>query len=194
LLLLGIKRRGSSSAEELAGGAYLSAGAARQHLTALEMQGFVEHVDLRSGPGRPRHVFRLTQMGEELFPQAYMGVANQLMNALVHEDEGVRNRVLANTVGIPFRVGNGSESARERLPMAVESLSDYGYFPEVTGSDGKGAQLTFSHCPLLELARAHPEICAIEQKALAEALSPARTEREEWRLSGATHCRYKISY
>src|SRR5829696_6288926 len=93
LLLVAIKNRGEATTDELARETYLSPGAVRQHLLALEAQGLVSYLRIRNGPGRPRHVFRLTGHGEELFPQLYSEVANVLFAAIEAEDEAVVERV-----------------------------------------------------------------------------------------------------
>jgi len=82
LLLLGIKERGEATADELSRASFLSIAAVRMHLYALETEGFVTHSRRRDGPGRPTHVFCLTPIGEELFPQGYAIMAMALLDAV----------------------------------------------------------------------------------------------------------------
>jgi len=65
-----MKDRREITIDQLSEETLLSPGAVRQHLLALEAQGLVSYIRVREGPGRPRHVFRLTTQGEDLFPQS----------------------------------------------------------------------------------------------------------------------------
>jgi DeoR family suf operon transcriptional repressor len=197
LLLVAIKNRGEATTEELSRETYLSPGAVRQHLLALEAQGLVSYLRMRNGPGRPRHVFRLTGHGEELFPQLYSEIANVLFSAIEAEDEAVLERVFKRLV--EEQVGLAAQRVQsmtrpERLLELVQLIENYGYFPRLEVVDNGPASLTLRHCPLLKLAQNHGAICEVECSAMKSVLPGASIERTAHRLNGDSVCCYEIRY
>ena len=197
MLLVAIKNRGEATTEQLARETYLSPGAVRQHLLSLEAQGLVSYVKLREGPGRPRHVFRLTGQGEDLFPQQYAQVANIFLAAIEAEDPAVKVRVFERLVGFQVEQALQRVSARTRAERLLEVhalIERYGYFPELEVLDNGPARLTLRHCPLLNIARNHPEICKAECAAISEVLPGSTIHRSAHRLNGDPVCTYEIDY
>lgn len=197
MLLVAIKNRGEATTEQLARETYLSPGAVRQHLLSLEAQGLVSYIKLREGPGRPRHVFRLTGQGEDLFPQQYAQVANIFLAAIEAEDPAIKERVFERLVGFQVEQALQRVSARTRAERLLEVhalIERYGYFPELEVLDNGPARLTLRHCPLLNIARNHPEICAAECTAISEVLPGSKIRRSAHRLNGDAVCTYEIDY
>lgn len=197
MLLVAIKNRGEATTEQLARETYLSPGAVRQHLLSLEAQGLVSYIKLREGPGRPRHVFRLTGQGEDLFPQQYAQIANVVLAAIEAEDPALKERVFERLVGFHVEQALQRVSARSRAERLLEVhalIERHGYFPELEVMDNGPARLTLRHCPLLALARNHPEICEAECSAIEEVLPGSTIARSAHRLAGDAVCAYEIDY
>ena len=70
-LLDALKRQGEARADELATILGITVSAVRQHLAALHGDGLVTHSEVRAGPGRPHHKYRLSEQGDNLFPRRY---------------------------------------------------------------------------------------------------------------------------
>src|SRR5438045_4432640 len=70
-IVLELRARGASAADELADVLGVTKQCVRKHLEVLEREGYVEHAPARGDRGRPAHVFRLTPKAEELFPKRY---------------------------------------------------------------------------------------------------------------------------
>src|SRR3954467_1875015 len=79
-ILMVLKKRGRARAEELAEILGITASAVRQHLTGLLGDGLVSFEEVRSGPGRPKHVYRLTAAADGLFPKTYSELTNELLD------------------------------------------------------------------------------------------------------------------
>jgi len=73
-LLEVLKRQGEARADELAAALGITVSAVRQHLAALHGDGLVTHDEVRAGPGRPHHRYRLSERGDNLFPRAYAAI------------------------------------------------------------------------------------------------------------------------
>jgi DeoR family transcriptional regulator, suf operon transcriptional repressor len=195
MLLVAIKNMGEATTEQLARETYLSPGAVRAHLLALEAQGLVSFDRLRDGPGRPRHVFRLTRNGERLFPQRYAEIANTVFSAVEAEDDAVVERVFQRLIDDQVDLARQSITAAsrpERLLELVTFIERYGFFPRLESLDNGPAALTLRHCPLLSVASAHPGVCEAECKALERVMPGAKVTRTAWRLERDPVCTYTI--
>ncbi len=196
LLLVAIKNQGEASTDELSRETYLSPGAVRQHLLALEAKGLVTYMRLRDGPGRPRHVFRLTSHGEEIFPQQYALMANELFGAIAAEAPAFSERVLDRLLQAQVELAKKhvtATNAPERLVELVQFVESYGYFPNLETLENGSARLTLRHCPLLNVAKNHPGICEVECRAMKTVLSAESIERTAHRLAGDSLCTYTIT-
>src|SRR5207248_11743463 len=79
-ILMALKKSGPLRAEDVATQLGITPSAVRQHLTGLHSDGLVEFEEVRSGPGRPKHLYRLTPAAEELFPKTYSDLTNELLD------------------------------------------------------------------------------------------------------------------
>lgn len=190
-----LKQDGEATTEQLANSTFLSPGAVRQHLLALNAQGLVSYVRVREGPGRPRHVFRLTAHGEELFPQLYSRVANIILAAVEEEDPEVADRILGRLLKEQVETAKETvhaASKADRLLELVKLVEQYGFIPKLEVVEDAPALLTLRHCPLLDVASHHPRLCEVECEALKSVLPGARVVRTAHRLEGDDDCRYEI--
>src|SRR5436853_6911819 len=69
-ILLTLKRQGSTSLTDLAGGLRISKMATLKHLTVLETKGLIERSFRGGGRGRPRAFFALSAGAADPFPAA----------------------------------------------------------------------------------------------------------------------------
>ncbi|MCC7363098.1 MAG: ArsR family transcriptional regulator [Dehalococcoidia bacterium] len=194
-LLRALKQHGPATAELLAAGAYLSPGAVRQHLMALEAQGLVRFEVERAGPGRPRHLFSLTEAGHQLFPQAYDTLSRDLLDALEGEEPEVRARVLDRLGELQFDRHAGQFDRKDiagRVEALHSILEEDGYLPVFFAGDG-GTTLRMVHCPHWRIAKQHPEVCELELVHLQRALGAAVLERISHRLLGDRDCSYRLA-
>jgi DeoR family suf operon transcriptional repressor len=195
-LLMGIKRRGRALAEELAAETFLSGGAARQHLRTMEMQGYLAHDVDRTGTGRPRHIFRLTALGESLFPNASSDFLRALLTSIEESSADVRAGVLAGAVEVGKRSlprVPADASTQVKVQALGGTLDRIGFLPEIEELPGGRMRLILGHCPASELAPDHPILCEIEQAVVRQALAPAEVKVVEQRTRGGETCRYEIT-
>lgn len=195
VLLEALKNSGEATTEQIARDTYLSAGAVRMHLLALEAKGLVSFVRVREGPGRPRHVFRLTEAGERIFPQLYAPLANIVLAAVEEEEPAVVERIFGRLLAAQLGRAHAAVQAANpsaRLGELTGLVDDYGFYPQLETFEGERARLTLRHCPLQQVAGEHPRICDVECEALKSLLPGARVERTAHRLDGDELCTYEI--
>src|SRR3990172_4244076 len=75
-----LKRAGSVTVEEAAGGLAVASMTARQHLVGLERDGLIQAEKVRRSTGRPHYLYTLTSKGEETFPRRYDLLAQILLD------------------------------------------------------------------------------------------------------------------
>lgn len=173
-LVLALKQRGSATAAELAQSTFLSIAAARSHLLLLERAGLISYERLREGVGRPAHIYRLSEHGESLFPQAYAELSRSLISSAQEHPEC---RELVWTAITEWQRARIAVAVTAPAPAArVEQLAGamrrQGFAVALEQSAPAEWEMRMAHCPLLQLARDFPEVCEIEGQVLAEGAGP----------------------
>ena len=196
-ILVHLRAAGEAGAADLAARLGITAGAVRQQLRPLVEQGWVEHRDLRPGPGRPRRRYRLSARAGALFPQAYGELAVDILSHVAAEDAELveraferrrRSRVEAARTRVAAR-GPGLE---ERLAEVARILDEQGYMAESRAGGDGALLLTERNCAILAVARRHACACSTELEFLRELLPDARIERVEHIARGGTACAYAV--
>lgn len=184
---------GARSAAELADLLDISQVAVRRHLARLVDDGWVSgRTDEPDGPGRPATRYVLTADGHELLPQGYAALAAELL-AYIDDTAGAdgladyldwrarrRVRRLARDVD--------GDSLDDRLAQLAAALTDIGSTATVAAS-GDGFVLRQHHCTVMDVARAHPQLCEAEAAEFARVLgTDVEIERGATRALGDGVC------
>lgn len=169
----------------------------RFHLSGLIQRGQVECVEAApTGPGRPARLFRAVPGMDPSGPRHYRMLAEVLLADLAAHPQGGTRAVAAGrawgtgvAAGLTDPVaGNqttlkpedasdrtGSEAGVQRL---IELMDGLGFAPEAPMS---GDQIRLRHCPFLELAHQHPQVCQVHlglaQGVLTAWRAPLTAER-----------------
>jgi DeoR family suf operon transcriptional repressor len=194
-ILISLKKRGEASVEDLAGSMGITVSGVRQHLTGLAAAGFVTHRAVKGGPGRPRHLYRLSSGAEALFPKYYSELTNELLSYVEDEDPEVLERIferrrrrrvegaMARLEGRPFP---------EKVAELARILDEDGYLADFESLADGSYRITEHNCAILGVARRWGLACSTEIEFLREALPEARIERVAHMMAGAHVCRYEI--
>lgn len=161
--------RGAATVSELAHELGLSPQAIRRSLGALEEVGFVQaHDRAPFGPGpqkrrgRPSASFSLTTQGRNALNQSYDDLALESLK-FIEENFG-REAVRTFAAERAHRIITGKS-----IPELVDALNSEGY--EATFEQAAiSGQLCQHHCPVVDAAKAYPELCEEETRALGESL------------------------
>jgi DeoR family suf operon transcriptional repressor len=195
-LLDALKRQGEARADELATTLGITVSAVRQHLAALHGVGLVTHSEVRAGPGRPHHRYRLSEQGDNLFPRRYAQVVTDLLVEAEAEDPAIVERMFAR------RRDRRVERAKERLagkslPEQVAELTQVldedGYLAEFVPQDDGSFRIVEHNCAILAVATRYGAACSTELEFIREVLPDARVERVAHLLSGGHVCAYEVS-
>jgi DeoR family suf operon transcriptional repressor len=191
-----IKRHGEAEAEAIAADLGVTLSGARQHLTALERDGLLQHHSARGGPGRPKHVFALTAAGDALFPRAYAELTNELLEYVGDEDPALLERIFdrraqrrlqrtrERTVGLTFP---------EQVRVVAQVLDEDGYLADFSARDDGSFLITEHNCAVLGVALRYQHACSSELTFLQAALPAADVTRIAHRIQGGHVCAYLVT-
>lgn len=192
-----LKRRGPSSAAELARALRLTVATVREHLEALGSLGLVRRAgSRRAGRGRPTVLWSLAAGADPLFPETQGPVLAELVRMLVAEgaepriERFLRERLAARRGVVAARL-EGLEGAA-RLREVAKVLSEDGFLAEIEPRrKGHAPVLRLCHCPVRDLVDATRIPCRLELGYVADLLG-ADLDRLSYIPDGDAACRYAV--
>lgn len=194
-ILDALKRSQPQSARELASRFDVSPNAIRRHLKELEAGGLVAFERARRGQGAPTFNYRLTQVGEALYPRRYA----EALTGFLHFVERQRGRdEVGRFFSEEFRAH--AEALRSRLEGAdlatraqavVEMLSSQGFMAEWSVENG-AVTIAEHNCAIQAVAEEYPEICRAEEEFLRAVLG-VEVVRRAHIPAGCNACEYAVS-
>jgi len=168
----------------------------RHHLGMLRKDGLVAAPSVlhRKAPGRPQHVYSLTDEASKHFPKGYEHLIHLMFDELherlspkeVHKIMQSIGERLATQVDLPVE-----GSVEERLPLIVEYLNKQGYMARWTQNCNGDYLLYVANCPYEKAAHQHHEICLIDYTLLLHLLCSS-FERIASMIEGEEQCTYII--
>lgn len=192
-----LKREGPVEAPDLAAMLQVTDMAVRQHLYALEEDGYVEARPVARPRGRPAKKWMLTQKSDRYFPDAHAELTADLLMAMksAFGDAGMdailAERTKAQKADYAKKVGK-RKSLRARLEALAALRTKEGYVAAVE-KDGDGYLLVENHCPICVAAKACSGLCSAELAVFQHALGPdTDVERTDHILAGARRCAYRV--
>lgn len=195
LLRLLLKHKAGLSIDELVVALGVTRPAVRQHLTALELDGYVTRGEERRTAGRPGQAYVLTAKGTELFPRQYSWFSGLLLDAIAQERGEDGLAAWLEDLAIPI-----AESLKPRLAglegparlEAIAAIMNELAFEAVAvpGAHGAPAALEASNCVYHALAKRHPSICKFDI-ALLSRLTGLPLTHEECMVRGGGVCRFR---
>jgi predicted ArsR family transcriptional regulator len=164
---------GGGTVQEICADLEVTATAVRQRLVRLQALNLVSRELVRSGRGRPHHVYRVTQAGLCELGDNYAELAQILwreMNKI--EDRSVRERLVSRVEDAlveQFGKAGGRGPLADRMHQLTTALRDRGFQVEMDQS-GLLPILRENSCPYFELASEDPAICELEQAVFRRVL------------------------
>jgi predicted ArsR family transcriptional regulator len=195
-----LKERGQATVDDIVAELRLRRGDAitpvtvRHHLSRLQEDNLITTPQLRhrTAPGRPQHVYMLTEQAQEYFPNNYQPLAEclieQICANLPQKEvnvilEGVADRMAAQA-HIP------DVPLAERIHQVVDYLNQHGY-NAIYEKQENGYILRTSNCPYHHISETNHSLCEMDMRLIASMLGivPRLIGRMS---SGDTSCAYLI--
>jgi predicted ArsR family transcriptional regulator len=190
-----LHNKGGLTVQALAVDLGVSRNAVRQHLTALERDGFVEKGKLQPSGGRPEQLYILTSEGNEQFPRQYSWFSEMLLQVLQTQGNGsglkekladMGRRVAASMQG---RLSD-KRGPTERIAGIAEIMQEIGY--DAVAKTESGEHLIEAHnCVFHKLAAKVPEVCSFDI-ALLSASSGRQVDHQSCMVRGGDACRFRF--
>jgi predicted ArsR family transcriptional regulator len=170
----------------------------RQQIASLLAEGWVAKAEAAGGTGRvgrPESGYRLTEVGEHLFPKRYDELASALVGAVAEKlgPQALR-KVLEAITDARVRTW-ASRLADVPLAGRVEALAgiyeEGDGFMDVRKVPG-GWELVERNCPYLNVALERPALCSTTVSALSRLLGREVVRQERFQ-DGDGRCVFRIS-
>ena len=199
-ILVGLRRDGPASPDQLASAIGASRTGVLQQLRALEATGFVSRQTVRHGVGRPRHLYDITAEAQQLFPTNYDGLAAGLLaaigavggEALIEQVFIARRRQIGDRVRRELDDRVGADAPFVDRVRALAVLQDeQGYLADATIEPDGSIRLLEHNCAIFDVARGQRAACDAELDLFRDVLG-ADVVRETHIASGDRCCSYRI--
>lgn len=191
-----LKSQGPQSAAALGEQLQMTSMGARQHLLALEAEGWVSFNDEARGRGRPVRLWHLTELAWQRFPDTHGELTLQLIDDVrqLFGEEGM-DRLIARReqqMLSRYRAELTQPALAEKLAALKALRSREGYMADMSQEEDGSWLWWESHCPICAAAQACRGFCRSELALFRQLLAPAGVEREQYLLEGDRRCLYRI--
>ncbi len=193
-----LKQEGATDAETLASYLNITAMAVRQHIYALQKEGFVTYQKEARPMGRPAKLWELTPAADRFFPDRYAELTLCLINSMKEAfgEEGF-DRLLEVRTREQIQAYRAIMPRHAPLQQQLEALAvqrtEEGYMAEVTAQTDGTFLLAEKHCPICVVATACSGLCRMELEIFQAALgNDVSIERIEHILAGDRRCVYLV--
>lgn len=169
-----MQRNGSATIKDLEQLLSITTTAVRQHLTTLQMEGYIERKAVNTGVGRPHHTYTVTEQARNLFACHCDDLALTLLQEVFALEGKDRTTILLARVS--SRLANRYASSvrskvlQERVEELATALHHRGVLADVKTNDPDAIILHTYNCPYHELAQEHREICEMDKAMLRQVL------------------------
>lgn len=169
-ILAHLQRHGEATVKELEELLGISTTAVREHLTHLEAKDLLGTRLARSGPGRPRLVYFLTQRAHELFPKQYDTLVTLLLREIASREGPDQLQVLLDAVAARLAAEYGGQVDAEHLAERLQQLRDAMEARGIPAEVRSAESLQVFACPYLDVAQEHAAVCTMERRMLESVL------------------------
>jgi DeoR family transcriptional regulator, suf operon transcriptional repressor len=170
--------------------------AVRRHLNALERDSFVESTIVRQSMGRPMHVYRLTDKGEDLFPRHYKHMVLEILeDAAEMGGKDFVNQLFEkrrNRLKQQFFQRFENKTFDEKVYELAAIQNEQGYMAELEKRQDGRYVLKEYNCPLSDIAKRFKAACASELELFHDCMQNAEIIPSACMAHGDDCCQYEI--
>ena len=169
-----LKRNGSATIKELEELLGITTNAVRQHLQALQADGYIERTRVNVGVGRPHHAYSISGKAHELFACHCDDLALTLLEEVFILEGPERAELLLGRVGdrLAQRYARSvrGDALHERVEQLADALHQRGVLTDIDVEDENVIVLHAYNCPYHELAQEHRAICEMDEAVMRQVL------------------------
>jgi DeoR family transcriptional regulator, suf operon transcriptional repressor len=179
---------------EMAEAMEVTATAVRQRLVRLLSRGYIQRETVRTGRGRPRHNYWLTDKGLRQTGSNFTDLAMALWKEVRSIDDREVKRDVLRRIARALAAGYAGQIKGETPAERMESLRDLlaqRRIPVTVDQSPGKTMLTTHACPYPALADHDRGVCAMEQMLFSELLGTDVT-LTSCRLDGQPECQFQV--
>jgi predicted ArsR family transcriptional regulator len=194
LLRLLQQEKAGLTVDDLTARLQVTRAAVRQHLAALERDGYVRKQGLRLTGGRPGYVYTLTAVGHELFPKQYSWFSSLVLTALRRQggSEGLIALMRQLAAGVATNLADrmAGKTPAKQIQELERLLNEMGYNAQVKSPpDAVPTTVVATHCVYHALAEEFSEVCHFDLELMGR-LTGVRIQHAECMVRGGQVCRF----
>jgi predicted ArsR family transcriptional regulator len=191
-----LKKKGAQTVQALSRALGITSMGVRQQLNALERDGLIQYRIEPRGLGRPRHVYTLTGVGDELFPRTYPQFAGSVLETvkLLDGDEGIE-RIFAKRTDLvqkQYERRMAGKDLERQVQELAQIRTEEGYMAEWEKVNKDTFLLRENNCAICQIAQQCMQACSYELALFQRVLPGANVSRESHILQGDSACTYRI--
>jgi DeoR family transcriptional regulator, suf operon transcriptional repressor len=148
----------------------ITAVTVRHHLNVLQQEGMITEPELRhrTTPGRPQHVYTLTDKALQIFPNNYQNLITTLIQQLQTQIPSQNINVIFEGVAeqMAYNIDLSTFDSEVRLNMVVDYLTQLGY--DAYWEQGEeGVILHTRNCPYHAVAQHSDTLCSMDLRLIS---------------------------
>jgi DeoR family transcriptional regulator, suf operon transcriptional repressor len=198
LLELLLEHKKGLCIDELAKALHISRNAVQQHISVLELEGYLQAGMQHKTGGRPVRRYVLTEAGINSFPKQYAWFSKLMLSDLKTEIGAEAFQRYMHKLGAnlsqSYLYRFAGKQASERREELLKIMDDLGFktHKEAFSANVQQDSITAHNCIFHDLAQTHSEICQFDI-ALMSTLLEQDVELTECMARGGGLCCFRIS-
>ncbi|MCM3127166.1 MULTISPECIES: metalloregulator ArsR/SmtB family transcription factor [unclassified Paenibacillus] len=193
-----LKKEGILTVNELTELLDITHMAVRNHLSALEKEGFIVSELVKQPMGRPLQTFSLSEKAESYFPKNYEGISIEFLHD-IKELYGIEsiNHVFnkrEERLTKEYTSRMQDKSVSEKVSEISKIQNEKGYMTDVTQIDDTTFELTEYNCPILSVANEFKLACHCETAMFKNVLGSSQVLRTHCRTEGDKNCKFLFKF
>jgi DeoR family transcriptional regulator, suf operon transcriptional repressor len=196
ILELLLEHKAGLCIDEMAKALNISRNAVQQHISVLELEGYLQAGELTKTAGRPVRSYVLTEAGINSFPKQYAWFSTLMLADLKNEigSEAFQRYMqkLGEHLSQSYQYRFTGKQTQERVEELLKIMDGLGFKTDKKGQSDTGSMTIKAHnCVFHDLAQKYNEICKFDI-ALMTALLDKDVELTECMARGGGLCCFKI--
>jgi DeoR family suf operon transcriptional repressor len=171
--------------------------AVRRHLNTLERDQYIESTLVRQAIGRPINVYKLTILGEDLFPRDYKKMALGFLKDIKEiAGTGLIDQLFENRQGRlrqQYQKRLENKSFDEKIAELAKLQNENGYMVEYEKKNDGSYFFKEYNCPISEVAKDYHKACNCELELFRDVLGTEKVVSRGCMAHGDDSCDYEIT-
>jgi len=181
--------------DEISKSLEISRNAVQQHISIMELEGYIHVSELTKTAGRPVRRYVLTEAGINSFPKQYAWFSKLMLTELKNEigAEAFQRYMykLGDQLSKSYLSRFTEKAIDERRKELLKIMDELGFRTKNPDSENEMMTIKANNCIFHDLAQTHSEICQFDI-ALMKALLGKDVELSECMAKGQGLCCFKI--